>query len=163
MHVGRCKDIRNSVHFNLLTQKTRGILKGETSRTDKLKAVCNLLNNNISQYNWVGFYATDKQRPNELVLACFEGEATEHVKIPFGKGVCGQAALIGKALVAQDVSKEANYLSCNSKVKSEIVIPIFRNKKIVGELDIDSHVASAFTLEDQAFLENIAEMVSELF
>jgi L-methionine (R)-S-oxide reductase len=97
------------------------------------------------------------------VLACFEGEATEHVKLPFGKGVCGQAALIGKALVAQDVSKEANYLSCNPKVKSEIVIPIFRNKEVIGELDIDSHVASAFTLEDQAFLENIAEMVSELF
>ena len=111
----------------------------------------------------MGFYVIDKHRPNELVLISFEGESTEHVRIPFGKGVCGQAALIRKTLVVQDVSKEPNYLSCSPKVKSEIVIPIFRNKEIVGELDIDSHIASAFTLDDQAFLEEVAEIVSELF
>lgn len=130
------------------------------NRVDKLKAVCNLLKNNFSQYNWVGFYAVDKKRPTELTLVTFEGEPTEHVRIPFGKGVCGKVALIEKSLVVQDVSKETNYLSCSPNVKSEIVIPIFRNKKMVGELDIDSHTASAFTLDDQAFLEDIAEMVS---
>ena len=132
-------------------------------RVDKLKAVCHLLKNSCSYYSWVGFYAVDEEKPKELVLVSFEGEPTKHVRIPFGKGVCGRAALIGKTLVVQDVSKEMNYLSCSPKVKSEIVIPIFRNKEIVGELDIDSHVASAFTLDDQAFLENIAEMVSGLF
>jgi L-methionine (R)-S-oxide reductase len=133
------------------------------SRVEKLKAVCDLLKNNCSRYNWVGFYAVGEEKPMELVLVTFEGEPTEHVRIPFGRGVCGQAALIRKTLVVHDVSKEANYLSCSPKVKSEIVIPIFRNKKVVGELDIDSHVASAFTLADQAFLKDIAEMVSGLF
>ena len=111
----------------------------------------------------MGFYAVDKEKPIELVLVTFEGEPTEHVRISFGKGVCGRAALLGKTLVVHDVFKETNYLSCSPKVKSEIVIPIFRNKKMVGELDIDSHTASAFTLDDQAFLEDIAEMVNGLF
>jgi GAF domain-containing protein len=97
------------------------------------------------------------------VLVSFEGESTEHVRIPFGKGICGQAALLRKTLIVQDVSKEPNYLSCSPKVKSEIVVPIFRNKEIVGELDIDSHIVSAFTLDDQALLEDIAEIVSGLF
>ena len=128
-------------------------------RVDKLKAICTLLKINFSNYNWVGFYAIDKERPNELVLVSFEGEPTEHMRIPFGKGVCGQAALTEKTLVVQDVSKETNYLPCSSKVKSEIVIPIFRNNEIVGELDVDSHIVSAFASDDESFLTEIAEMV----
>jgi L-methionine (R)-S-oxide reductase len=149
--------------FNSLTEKTKDIVRSKINRVDKLKAVCNLLQNNCSYYNWVGFYAVDKERSNELVLVSFEGEPTEHVRITFGKGICGQAALIGKTVVVQNVSKETNYLSCSPKVKSEIVIPIFRNKEIVGELDIDSHVDSVFTQEDLAFLEDIAKLVSRLF
>lgn len=138
-------------------------MRSKMNRVDKLKGVCNLLQSNCSYYNWVGFYAVDKERSNELVLVSFEGESTEHVRIPFGKGVCGQAALIGKPLVVQNVARETNYLSCSPKVKSEIVIPIFRNKEIVGELDIDSHVASVFNSDDLAFLEDIAKLVSGLF
>ena len=91
------------------------------------------------------------------------GEPIEHVRIPFGKGICGQAASLQRVFVVQDVSKQANYLSCSSKVKSEIVIPIFRNNLIVGELDINSHVASPFTSHDENYLTIIAKMASELF
>jgi GAF domain-containing protein len=104
----------------------------------------------------------DKDRPRELVLGPFEGEPTEHVRIAFGKGICGQAASVKKTFVVQDVSKETNYLSCSSKVKSEIVIPIFRERKFVGELDVDSHVASPFTVKDEIFLTKIAKKVSAL-
>ena len=121
-----------------------------------------MLKNNVSYYNWVGLYVIDKEKSTELVLVSFEGELTEHVRIPFGKGVCGQVALIRKILVVQDITKEANYISCSSKVKSEIVIPIFRNEELIGELDIDSHIASPFTLDDEKFLTEIAEMVSGL-
>jgi len=65
--------------------------------------------------------------------------------------------------VVQDVSKETNYLSCSPEVKSEIVVPIFKNGKIIGELDIDSHILSPFTDDDKAFLTKLSEMVSELF
>jgi L-methionine (R)-S-oxide reductase len=110
----------------------------------------------------VGLYVIDKKKSTELVLVSFEGEPTEHVRIPFGKGVCGQVALSRKILVVQDITKEANYISCSSKVKSEIVIPIFRNEELIGELDIDSHIASPFTLDDEKFLTEIAEMLSGL-
>jgi L-methionine (R)-S-oxide reductase len=110
----------------------------------------------------VGFYAVDKEQNKELVLTSFEGQPTEHISIPFGNGVCGQAALLRKIFVVQDVSKETNYLSCSSKVKSEIVVPIFRNNEFVGELDIDSHLVSPFTFDDETFLTKIAEIVSEL-
>lgn len=121
-----------------------------------------MLKNNVSYYNWVGLYVIDKEKSTELVLVYFEGEPTEHVRIPFGKGVCGQVALSRKILVVQDITKEANYISCSSKVKSEIVIPIFRNEELIGELDIDSHIASPFTSDDEKFLTEIAEMLSGL-
>lgn len=121
-----------------------------------------MLKNAVAYYNWVGFYAVDNQKPDELKLVVYEGRPTEHIRISFGKGVCGRAATLGKRIVAQDVSKESNYLSCNSKVKSEIVIPIFRNRKIVGEIDIDSYEASPFTVNDEILLKRIAEMTREL-
>ena len=148
--------------LNLLTEKIREIANGELDRDGKLKAICKLFRDNVSHYDWVGFYLVDKTRRNELVLGPFEGEPTEHVRIQFGKGICGQAAQLKRTFIVQDVSKETNYLSCSPKVKSEIVIPIFKNGEIVGELDIDSHTLSAFTDEDKTFLGEICEMVSKL-
>jgi L-methionine (R)-S-oxide reductase len=148
--------------FTIITQSVKEILKNKTQKTNKLKAICKLLKDRVSYYDWVGFYAVDKEQTNELVLNSFEGQPTEHIRIAFGKGVCGRAALLRKIFVVQDVSKETNYLSCSSKVKSEIVIPVFRNNEVVGELDIDSHLVSPFTLDDETFLSEIAEMVSAL-
>jgi len=104
----------------------------------------------------------DEKRPNELVLGPFEGEHTEHTRIPFGRGICGQAAQLERTFLVQDISKEKNYLSCSTNVKSEIVVPIFKNKKVIGELDIDSHVLSPFTEQDEAFLKKVSEMVSRI-
>jgi GAF domain-containing protein len=148
--------------FRILITEVTEVLKTNLNSATKLKAICKLLKNKVPYYNWVGFYAVDKKRADELVLVSFEGEPTEHVRIPFGKGICGQAASLQRIYVVQDVSKEANYLSCSSKVKSEIVIPILKNDMIVGELDIDSHVASPFTSHDKNYLTIIAKMASEL-
>lgn len=148
--------------FTLIIRDVTEILRTDLNDATKLKAICKLLKSKISYYNWVGFYAVDEERTNELVLVSFVGEPTEHVRIPFGKGICGQAASLQRIFIVQDVSKEANYLSCSSKVKSEIVIPIFRKNKVVGELDIDSHVASPFTLDDEKYLTIIAKMASEI-
>jgi L-methionine (R)-S-oxide reductase len=62
--------------------------------------------------------------------------------------------------VVQDVSQEKNYLSCNANVRSEIVAPIFKGTEVAGELDVDSHTLSPFTVEDEVFLRKIGEMVS---
>jgi L-methionine (R)-S-oxide reductase len=148
--------------LDLLTERINEVLRSKEDKDVRLKAVCRLLKENVSHYNWVGFYIVDKKRQDELALGPFEGEPTQHVRIAFGKGICGQAAKLKKTFLVQDISKETNYLSCSTNVKSEIVIPIFKNGEIVGELDIDSHSLSPFTKEDTIFLKKIGEMVSEL-
>lgn len=126
-----------------------------------MKRVCDLLYSNVAYYDWVGFYLTDPHKEDELVLGPFVGEPTEHVRIPFGKGICGQAAATGMTFVVQDVSKETNYLSCSPKVKSEIVVPIKVSEEIFGELDIDSHLLSPFDEHDDRFLNIVCEKISK--
>jgi len=154
--------MEKSVLFRSLANKVDEIAKRKQDKDAKLKEICKLLKNNVSYYDWVGLYIVDTKKQDELLLGPFEGQPTEHVRIPFGKGICGQAADLGKTFIVQDVSKEINYLSCNSNVRSEIVSPIFKKGEIVGELDIDSHARSPFTYEDEAFLKRIGEIVSEL-
>jgi len=140
----------------------KSIVKGKGTRDEKLKAVCELLRDNVSYYDWVGFYLADEDK-RELILGPFVGEPTEHTRISFGQGICGQAAEIKKPFVVQDVRKETNYLSCSVKVMSEIVVPVLKKGRIVGELDIDSHTISPFTDKDTTLLERICEVVVELF
>ena len=148
--------------FEFLTKRVAEIVSSRDSEENKLKAICKMLKGEISYYDWVGFYIVDKKRQDELLLGPFVGEPTQHARIPFGKGICGQAAKLRKTFVVQDISKETNYLSCSTKVKSEIVVPIFKNEAIVGELDIDSHCLSPFTEEDEQFLRKVSAMVSGL-
>ncbi|MFA5033680.1 MAG: GAF domain-containing protein [bacterium] len=149
-------------NFSHLIDKITVIVDNNLERDGKLKDICKLLKDNIPHYNWVGFYIAENSKP-ELILGPYIGTPTEHTKIPFGKGICGQAAERKETFVVQDVSKETNYLSCNINVKSEIVVPIFKDNKIVGELDIDSHATSPFTKEDKDFLENICKIISKVF
>ena len=113
-------------------------------------------------YDWVGFYLTDPEKKDELVLGPYEGDPTEHTRIPFGRGICGQAAATKETFVVQDVSKEDNYLSCSVHVKSEIVVPIIRDGEVLGELDIDSHTVEPFTDGDREFLERVCELVTAI-
>jgi len=137
-------------------------LAGEASRAEKLQTVCDLLHGRLAYYNWVGLYLRDGDK-EELVLGPFAGEATEHTRIAFGQGICGQAAARNETVVVDDVSKETNYLACSLAVKSEIVVPLLCGDRVVGELDIDSHAAAAFSPEDRALCEAIAERVAALF
>ena len=145
-----------------LTPRIDEVLKTNLGKNEKLSAVSKLLKENVSYYNWVGFYLVNPKKQSELLLGPYVGEATEHVKISFGKGICGQAAETKKTFIVQDISKETNYLSCNPHVKSEIVIPLFKGETIIGELDIDSHGLSPFTKEDEAFLKKTGEMVATI-
>ena len=125
-----------------------------------LESICNYLKKNIRGYDWVGFYFHDKLN-KELELKAFSGLPTEHTKIPFGKGVCGQTAKSNKHIIVPDVSKEANYISCNINVKSEIVVPLFLNNINIGQIDIDSNYPNRFLKVDLEFLTNINELISE--
>ena len=127
----------------------------------KLQQICDLLESEVSYYDWVGFYFKNGDK-EELKLAQFTGEETEHTIIPFGKGICGQVAVSNKNFVVQDVSKQENYISCGWKVKSEIVIPIFVNGENIGQIDIDSYIANIFSSKDEELLEFVCEKVAVL-
>lgn len=136
----------------------------ETAATamDLMQGVCKLLNERMLKYNWVGFYMLEPgARPPMLVLGAFVGAMTPHTRIPLHQGICGAAASSGKTIVVDDVSKDPRYLACSLETKSEIVVPIFVNKKVAGELDIDSHFSAAFGTEDQALVQYCAEIVGE--
>ncbi|WP_299012569.1 GAF domain-containing protein [uncultured Polaribacter sp.] len=137
------------------------IFNKENSTANKLQAVCDYLETTISYYDWVGFYFKNADK-NELKLAQYTGEETEHTIIPFGKGICGQVAVSNKNFVVQDVSEQDNYISCGWKVKSEIVIPIFVNNENIGQIDIDSHTANIFTKNDEKLLEYVCEKVAKI-
>ncbi|MBO8160469.1 MAG: GAF domain-containing protein [Thermosipho sp. (in: Bacteria)] len=126
-----------------------------------MKDICKLLFEKVPYYDWVGFYMLNNE--NLLELTEFVGEPTEHVKIPIGKGICGQAAERKITFVVQDVTRETNYLSCSPKVKSEIVVPMFKNGEVIGEIDIDSHYIAPFDERDTKFLEFIGNEVSKIW
>jgi len=145
---------------NLKTDVNKIILANSSTET-KLQNICDLLENAISYYDWVGFYFKNGNK-EELKLAQFTGEPTEHTIIPFGKGICGQVAVSNENFVVQDVSSQDNYISCGWKVKSEIVIPIFVNGENIGQIDIDSHSVNPFTEKDEELLEYICNAVSTI-
>jgi L-methionine (R)-S-oxide reductase len=137
------------------------IIKSNTSVSEKLQNICNYLKQEIDYFHWVGFYFKNGDK-NELKLAEFAGEPTEHIIIPFGKGICGQVAISNKNFIVPDVSAQENYISCGWKVKSEIVIPIFVQGENIGQIDIDSHIVNPFSKDDEILLEYVCEKVSEI-
>jgi L-methionine (R)-S-oxide reductase len=153
----------STVKFGHLLGRVTHIIGGPGELDAKLSAICSLLEANVSHYDWVGFYLVDREAERELVLGPYVGAPTEHTRIGFGKGICGQAAEKEITFVVQDVASETNYLSCSPDVRSEIVVPILCAGAVVGELDIDSHAFAPFTDEDRAFLEQVCQEVSGLF
>jgi len=127
---------------------------------ERLQAVCRLLRDELEGYDWVGFYLVDPTADRQLFLGPFEGEPTEHTRIPFGKGICGQAAEREETFVIDDVTRESNYLACSVVVKSETVVPVLHEGRLAGELDIDSHRVAAFEAEDREFCEAAAALVA---
>ena len=120
--------------------------------------VVDFLHNNFRQYSWVGIYLV---QGNELVLGPWKGsQATDHIRIPMGQGVCGAAAISGETEVVDDVHADKRYLACFRTTRSEIVVPIKRNGRVIGEIDIDSDLPGAFNREDKVFLEEIAVILS---
>ncbi len=122
------------------------------------EAIARLLNTNVSSYSWVGIYVVDG---SDLLLDSWSGpEATQHVRIPIGKGVCGFAAKAGRTEIVSDVTKDTRYLECFVSTKSEIVVPISLGGKVLAEIDIDSNILDAFSSVDGEFLEAIAKKLA---
>jgi GAF domain-containing protein len=148
--------------FQNLKPQVDSILNLEELSVDqRLTQLCTMLKENITYYNWVGFYFKNGDK-NELKLGPFAGEPTDHIIIPFGKGICGQVAVSNQNFVVADVNAQNNYIACSIHVKAEIVVPLFLNGKNVGQIDIDSNIVDPFSEEDERFLEWVNEKVAEI-
>jgi GAF domain-containing protein len=149
--------------FQELQPKVTEITTSTTlSRDEKLLAICGLLRDSITYYNWVGFYFAN-HKTQTLHLGPYVGAETDHTIIPFGKGICGQVAVSNSNFVVPDVAAQDNYIACSFTVKSEIVVPLFVNGENIGQIDIDSHVINPFTEEDERFLEFVNEEIAKLY
>lgn len=145
-----------------LKKRLSSILESPKHNTEeKLEKVCHLLDQEISYFNWTGFYFKNGDK-DELILGPYVGAPTDHTIIPYGKGICGQVAVSNETFVVPDVNEESNYLSCSIDTKAEIVVPIFKDGKNVGQIDIDSHTVNPFTNEDRELLEWLCNEVSKI-
>jgi GAF domain-containing protein len=144
-----------------LKQDCLNILSGEAPVNHRLTALCELLRQTIPHYNWVGFYFADHPT-RTLHLRAFAGAPTDHTVIPFGKGICGQVAVSNNNFVVPDVKAQDNYIACSIDVKSELVVPLFKDGTNVGQIDIDSHAIDPFTEEDERLLEWVNQEVARI-
>ena len=134
------------------------ILNRESEADEVLRQTVELLHDRFDDYSWVGIYFLEG---DDLVLGPWKGpQATEHVRIPVGQGVCGAAAASGVTEVVDDVNADERYLACFPSTRSEIVVPVAYEGRVVGEIDIDSDTPAAFNDDDRAFLERVALLIS---
>ena len=126
-----------------------------------MEHIAQSLHEKMTRYNWVGFYLVDPADDGFLLVGPFVGSFTPNARIPLSKGLCGAAASSGQIVVVHDVSKDPRYLAGSSMVKCEIVVPIFVNKKLAGELDVESYFVGTFTEPEQQFVATCASIVGE--
>ncbi len=148
--------------LDLLKEKISTVIAKEKSQPEKAMAsICEILQQEVTYYDWVGFYFKNGEK-RELKLGPYVGEPTDHTIIPFGKGICGQVAESNKNFVVPDVHAQDNYIACSLTVKSEIVVPLFKNGENIGQIDIDSNTPDPFTEEDERLLEWVNEQVAAI-
>ena len=134
------------------------IVNRESEADEVLRQVVELLHDRFEHHSWVGIYLVEG---DDLVLGPWKGpQATEHVRIPVGEGICGAAASTGRTEVVDDVAADERYLACFPSTRSEIVVPIVYEGRVVGEIDIDSDRPAAFGQADRSYLERVAVLIS---
>ncbi|MBG9445860.1 GAF domain-containing protein [Cytobacillus firmus] len=142
-------------NYQLLIKQLSALLEGETNSIANLSNASALLNQFLERTNWVGFYLMEE---GELVLGPFQG-LPACVRIPLGKGVCGTAAKQLETVRVEDVHQFPGHIACDAASQSEIVIPLIKDGKLLGVLDIDSPEKNRFDELDQKYLEQFSEVL----
>ncbi len=140
--------------YESLIPQIKGLLDGESDLVANLANVAAALKEQFGWF-WVGFYLV---KEDQLVLGPFQGPVA-CTRIRKGKGVCGTSWEKAATLIVPDVEKFPGHIACSSLSKSEIVVPLFKNKQVVGVLDVDSELYNHFDATDQFFLEQIIALL----
>ena len=147
--------------YAFLLERVDDLAEHDGTRDERLGRICQAVADGVASFEWVGIYWADAET-RTLTLGPFAGPPTEHVRIPFGRGVCGQVADREATLVVDDVTAEENYLACNLTTRSEMVVPLFRAGEMIGQLDVDARQKAAFGPEERDFVEAVARRIAAL-
>lgn len=145
--------------YRSLAEQAAALTEGVPHLIANLANVSALLNQELERINWVGFYLMEN---GKLVLGPFQGKPA-CIEIAVGKGVCGTAAAEDAAVLVRDVHEFPGHIACDSASRSEIVVPIHADGKIVGVLDIDSPFVGRFTEEDRDGLEMLSKLLEKIW
>ncbi|EAE7072983.1 GAF domain-containing protein [Listeria monocytogenes] len=144
-------------NYGLALKQVQAMIHGEPNLIANLSNVSSILNQALSDINWVGFYLLEKET-NQLVLGPFQG-LPACIRIPLSKGVCGSAAADKKTYIVENVHDFPGHIACDAASNSEIVLPIVKNNQLLGVLDIDSPLFNRFDEVDQLWLEKIRDAI----
>ncbi|HRX14194.1 MAG TPA: GAF domain-containing protein [Eubacteriales bacterium] len=143
--------------YELLYQQLISMVEDERHFMPNISNTCALIYGGMKDLNWCGFYFIID---GELVLSSFQGKPA-CVRIPLGKGVCGTAASQNKTFIVEDVHKFSGHIACDCESKSEIVVPIRYNGKVIGVFDVDSPIYGRFSAYEKEFFENICDLLQK--
>ena len=140
--------------YQSVIPQIKALIEGEP---DLVANLANIVAALMEQFGWlwIGFYLV---KENQLVLAPFQGPVA-CTRIRKGKGVCGTSWEKAQTIIVADVEKFPGHIACSSKSRSEIVVPVIRNNKVMGVLDVDSDQLAAFDDLDKQFLEEIVNLI----
>lgn len=137
--------------FEALSRSVRGVQLF-------MQTVAHRLHEDMTRYNWVGFYLMEMPNRDALVVGPYEGSFTPTPRIPLDRGLCGAAATTGKTIVVNNVATDPRYLG-SDLVKSNMVVPIFVRKRVLAALCIESYFADTFDSDTRKFIEACATLV----
>lgn len=147
--------------YETLNKMLKSLIEDESDRIANLSNASSLLNYFLKDINWVGFYLYE-EKTNELVLGPFQG-LPACVRIENGKGVCGTAFRGNDIFIVDDVNEFPGHIACDANSKSEIVLPLYKDGKGIGVLDIDAPIYERFTEEDRnglkAFVDTLIDYI----
>ena len=143
--------------YQTVNEQLSFLIEGEPNVLANLSNASALLKTSFPNTVFAGFYLFDG---NELILGPFQG-GVSCVRIPLGKGVCGESAASRQTVIVGDVKIYPNYISCDSSARSEIVVPMVKDGKVVGVLDLDSHQVGDYNDVDQDYLEAFVKILLE--
>lgn len=144
-------------NYKLLARQLDALLEGETDLIANLSNASALLNDQLDNINWLGFYLI---KGNELILGPFQGKPA-CVHIPIGKGVCGTAVAKAEIQRVADVNAFPGHIACDANSQSEIVLPIYQDNTIIGVLDIDAPITNRFSKDDEEGLKEVVTVLEK--
>jgi L-methionine (R)-S-oxide reductase len=151
------KHLAEEEKYRLLNSQLKALLVKEDNLISNLSNFTAAIKDTFEKVSWVGFYLFDEEK---LYLGPFQGKVA-CTSIDIGKGVCGTSAAKRETLIVPDVNKFPDHIACDSNSRSEMVIPLIQNDKLLGVLDLDSHEYNSFGKTDKEYLEEICKFLCE--